>query len=368
MLAGGVLGLIAGLLITSPPFVDAFSTRIEALGLIPVLTIFTPFQNQTVSGTVPFFVQADSSGIVSLLFKIDGQDFGTAITAGSCRAIWNSGGTGDGLHTIQAEGLDQFGNTTISQPVSVLVNNSVPPPPPAPGPPPTPGPTPAPAPTPAPSPSPEPELRITQPLAGSRVSAIFEAAVLATEISPSSVRLEIRQPQGQLVTTATHSNSNLLVFSAVLSTLENGPYDLVAVSETVSSPPVRVNFVRSLLLPRPRPEPIGGSTPEPETPLPVRSPKPGFVLSLQTAGGSQFSLTSILQKNGLVVPGALVTFVVTGPGGSRVTYRAITDSAGVATARGQLRVGERRGIYRVFATAAATHGWALVSATGSFVN
>jgi hypothetical protein len=96
-LAGGILGLIAGLLITSPTFVNTFSTRITALGLIPVLTIFTPFQNQTVSGTVPFYVQADSIGTVSLQFKIDGQDFGTAITAGSCRAKWDSTQTGDGF-------------------------------------------------------------------------------------------------------------------------------------------------------------------------------------------------------------------------------------------------------------------------------
>ena len=37
---------------------DEFSTRLEALGLIPILTIFTPSQNQTVSGTVPFFVHS----------------------------------------------------------------------------------------------------------------------------------------------------------------------------------------------------------------------------------------------------------------------------------------------------------------------
>jgi hypothetical protein len=76
---------------------------------MPVLTIFTPFQNQTVDGTVPLYVQADSIGTVSLQFKIDGQDFGTPITAGSCRASWDSTQTGDGLHTIQAVGLDQFG-------------------------------------------------------------------------------------------------------------------------------------------------------------------------------------------------------------------------------------------------------------------
>ena len=266
--AGGILGLIAGFLITSPSSVSALSTHLAGLGLLPVLTIVTPIQNQGVSGTVPFFVQADTSGIVSLQFRIDGQNLGTAITAGSCRASWDSTQFGDGLHTIQAVGIDEFGNTTMSQPATVLVNNHAMPSPPAPGPtptprpPPTPGPsptprptptptpTPAPAPTPTPTPAPpptlEPALRITHPVAGSSVTSAFEAAVvLAPEIIPVSVRLEIRQPSGQVALTwriPARGNSNLLVFKPELWTLDNGPYDLVAVSDTLSSPPVRVNF------------------------------------------------------------------------------------------------------------------------------
>jgi hypothetical protein len=371
-LAGTVLGLIAGLSVTSPAFVNAFSTRVTALGLIPVLTIFTPFQNQTVSGTVPFYVQADSIGTVSLQFKIDGQDFGTAITAGSCRANWDSTQTGDGLHTIQAVGVDQFGNTTTSQPVTVLVTSYVTPSPPsAPEPAPIPGPTPAPAPTPTPSPSPESALRITYPVAGSNVSAIFDTAVvLAGDIAPSSIRIEIRQPTGRLALTwptPANRSSNPLMFRPVLRTLDDGPYDLVAVSDTMSSPPVRVNFVRSELLPRPRPGPIEAATPDSATPVPVQGPKPTLALSLQTTGGSQFRLTSILHKNGLVLPGVLVTFVITGPGGWRQTYRATTDSEGVATASGRLNVWERRGIYRVVSTAATILSGAPVSVTGSFV-
>jgi len=290
-LAGGILGVIAGLLVTSPTFADAFSTGIAAFGLIPVLTIFTPIQNQTVSGTVPFVVQADSSGIVSLQFNVDGQNFGAAITEGSCRANWDSVQTGDGLHTIQAVGLDQFGNTTISQPVTVLVSNLATPSPPAPEPPPTPGPTPAPAPTPTPVPTPTP-----------------------TPTPEPALRIRNRT-----------------------------------------------------LLPRPRPEPADASTPDPATPLRVPRPKPVFVLSLQTTGGFRFRLTSTLRKNSLALPGALVTFVVTGPEGSRQTYRATTDSEGVATTNGRLLVPERRGTYVVVATAATALGSPPVSTTGSFV-
>lgn len=377
-LAGGTVGLIVGLLVTSPSLGNAISTRVAALGLIPVLTIVTPMQNQTVSGTVPFFVLADTSGIVSLQFQIDGRNFGTAITSGSCHAIWDSTQIGDGLHTIQAAGIDQYGNTTLSQPATVLVSNPATPSPPAPPPPtpgprptstPTPGPTPTPTATPTPSPSPEFPLRITHPVAASTVAATFEAAVvLSTEMAPSSVRLEIREPSGQLALTwriRAYSSSNLLVFRPALRMLDDGPYDLVAVSETIASPPVRVYLAGSLRRPRPQPELPGAPTPT--TPSLVPAPKPNFALSLQTTGGAQFRLTSILHNNGLVLPGVLVTFVVTGPGGATQTYRAVTDSEGVATARGRVRLWARRGVYRVVATAATTHGDTPVSVTSSFV-
>jgi hypothetical protein len=363
-LAGGILGLFAGLLIDPTSLLDAFSTSLAALDLIPVLTIVNPIQNETVSGTVPFLVQADADGIVSLQFKIDGQDFGAAITSGPCRAIWDSAQTADGLHTIEAAGTDEFGNTTLSPPATVLVNNHATPSPPAPEPRPTPepSPTPTPDPLPTPSPSPTPALRITEPVAGSTVTATFETAVVfEAEIAPSSVGLEIRHPSGELVLTwriPGRSSLNRLVFRPVLRTLDDGPYDLVAVSETMSSPPVRVNFVRGWRLPRPKWMPAPSLAP---------GPHPGFALSLQTTGGPQYTLTSILRRNGLVLPGVLVTFVVTGPGGSTETYRAMTDSGGVATVKGRVRGLQRRGIYRVVATAATTHGGAPTSVTGRFV-
>jgi len=376
-LAGGILGLIAGFLAISLWPVDTFSTGLAALGLIPVLAIVAPIQNQTVSGPVDFFVQADSSGLMSLQFKIDGHDFGAAITGGSCRTHWDSIKAGDGLHTIQAAGIDQFGNTTMSPPVTVLVNNHAMPSPPAPPPPPTPTPTPTPTqtptptPTPTPSPSPEPALRITRPPEGSTVTATLEAAVmLAAEMAPSGVRLEIRQPNGELALTSripVQISSNLLVFKPLLRTLDDGPYDLVAVRGTLSSPPVRVNFVRSFRLPRSKPVPIGAPTPSIARPRPDPSAKPSFTLTLQTTSGPQFRLTSTLTKNGVVLPGVLVTFVVTGPAGPRQTLWAKTDSEGVATVRGWVPVWEPRGVYQVVATAAATGSGAQVSVAGSFV-
>ena len=39
------------------------------------------------SGNVTFAAAADAEGLVSLQFKVDGNDYGSSITAGSCRAI-----------------------------------------------------------------------------------------------------------------------------------------------------------------------------------------------------------------------------------------------------------------------------------------
>ena len=111
------LGLAFGFAITSP-------VSVAALSMLPVISLLTPSPNQTVSGAVTFYAGADSSGVVSLQFRVDSQNVGSQITSGSCRASWDSTQTNDGLHTIEAVAQDQYGNTMISQPVTVMVSNA----------------------------------------------------------------------------------------------------------------------------------------------------------------------------------------------------------------------------------------------------
>src|SRR4249920_2314315 len=92
---GMALGLAFGFAVTSP-------VGLAALGMLPVISILTPSPNQTVSGQVSFYTVADSAGVVSLQFQVDGQNHGSQITSGACRTSWDSTQTGDGLHTIQA--------------------------------------------------------------------------------------------------------------------------------------------------------------------------------------------------------------------------------------------------------------------------
>jgi len=167
----GALGVVSGLL---AGFVVSLPIVIAAHDLLPVMSILYPFQNQQVGGYVTVFNRADSAGVVGLRFQIDGQDLGSEITSGSCKAIWDSTQKTDGLHTIQAIGRDQYGNLTLAQPVTVLVSNP-------PFPPPVPTPTPSPGPTPTPSAAEPVEMRTVESIPGAPSEVEVQAPAPAVE-------------------------------------------------------------------------------------------------------------------------------------------------------------------------------------------
>ena len=115
---GLLLGFGFGLILTSP--------TVSALSMVPGLSLLAPTDNSNVSGTITFAAAADSEGLVSLQFKVDGQDYGSLITGGSCRATFDSRSTNDGPHTITAVGQDEFGNSVVTSPATIFVNNVAP--------------------------------------------------------------------------------------------------------------------------------------------------------------------------------------------------------------------------------------------------
>jgi hypothetical protein len=416
---GGILGLIVGLAVTSP-------VVLTALSMLPVMSILTPIQNQIVSGTVGFYAAADSAGVVGLQFKVDGSNLGTEITSGSCRASWDSTKTGDGLHTVQAIARDQYNNLSIAPPVTVLVSN------------PAPGMdavslvapmggatisgmtnvqvnfagsvtsssvtvqvrttsgarvatiwvidsqganwvsfrpdltlmvpngqydlvavsnsaysspvrvTVAGVPVPA-------TLAITTPAAGTTISGPVPIVASVTGLSSATVQLQARTTAGAVATTVStiyEQNAGSVAFLPSLpALLANGQYDLVAVSGSVSSAPIRITVAGSTLAPPAPPEP----PPPPST----------LTLGLQATGGRQFVLTATVKKNAVVVSGVTVTFVVTNPKGAKSTYTATTNSSGVATYKGALAVSSPKGTYLV--AASATSSGLTASANESFV-
>ena len=101
-------------------------TAVSALSMVPGLSLVAPTHGSNVSGSITFAAVADSEGLVSLQFKVDGANHGAAITSGSCSATFDSRSTNDGPHTIQAVGQDGFGNTVFTQPATIFVNNMAP--------------------------------------------------------------------------------------------------------------------------------------------------------------------------------------------------------------------------------------------------
>ena len=115
---GLLFGFGFGLILTSP--------TASALSMVPGLSLLAPTHNSNVSGTITFVAAADAEGLVSLQFKVDGSDYGSAITSGSCRATFDTRSASDGPHTIQAVGTDEFGNTVFTSPSTIFVNNVAP--------------------------------------------------------------------------------------------------------------------------------------------------------------------------------------------------------------------------------------------------
>ena len=230
-----VLGVVTGLV---SGFVAGVPIAVGAADLLPIVSIGSPFQNQTVGGSVMVSATSDSPGLVGLQFKIDNQNLGSEITSGSCRAPWDSTKAADGLHTITAAGRDQYGNVTLTQPVTVLVSN----PPiaaPLPSPSPTPTPTPAPEPT-SPTPAPSPtQLSIREPVIGATVSGSAVPIVATFPIGSRSLSYFLRdRATGTVRWSATGPNLALSAtsssFTADFSNVPPGSYNLVVVCQRLS--------------------------------------------------------------------------------------------------------------------------------------
>ncbi len=91
----------------------------------PAVTILSPQANSTVTGTVVLNATvAGNPGGVSVWFLVDGHSQGAEDTSGPYQTSWNSANTANGQRTIHAVARDALGNTTISAPITVTVQNS----------------------------------------------------------------------------------------------------------------------------------------------------------------------------------------------------------------------------------------------------
>ena len=96
----------------------------------PSVTIASPSSGATVSRTIDVSATAsDDVGVAGVQFRLDDADLGAEDTEAPYSVPWDTTTTSDGSHTLTAVARDAAGNVTISEPVTVTVSNTSPPPP-----------------------------------------------------------------------------------------------------------------------------------------------------------------------------------------------------------------------------------------------
>jgi len=94
----------------------------------PTVTIISPIQGSTVSGTVTISANAsDDDGVDKVIFTIGQTVIGQALTAPFAQA-WDTTAFPDGTNLVTATAVDLSGNSRVAS-ITVTVNNAPPPPP-----------------------------------------------------------------------------------------------------------------------------------------------------------------------------------------------------------------------------------------------
>ncbi|HET7176803.1 MAG TPA: Ig-like domain-containing protein [Gammaproteobacteria bacterium] len=186
--------------------------------LSPVVTLTTPANGATVSGTATVSANASESGgsIASVQFRLDGANLGTADTTAPYSVSWNTTTATNGSHTLTAVATDAGGHSTTSSAVTVTVSNT------------TTGGT--------------PTVSLTTPASGAKVSGTVTVAASASESGSSIADVQFRLDGSNLGSAVTASPYHL---SWDTTTASNGSHTLTAVAtdaggHSASATPVTV--------------------------------------------------------------------------------------------------------------------------------
>src|SRR5271155_548481 len=98
----------------------------------PAVAIISPINGATVSGTVTMAADAtDNVAVANVQFQLDGNNFGSPITAAPYSLPWDTTASTNGNHTVAAVATDTSGNSATSAVESITVSNAQSSPPPA---------------------------------------------------------------------------------------------------------------------------------------------------------------------------------------------------------------------------------------------
>ena len=94
-----------------------------------VITITSPTQGATVSGTITVSASVSPLGVLvgGVQFKVDGANLGAEDTSSPYSIPWNTTTRSNGSHTLTAVGKNALGIAFESSPVTVTVSNAPPP-------------------------------------------------------------------------------------------------------------------------------------------------------------------------------------------------------------------------------------------------
>ncbi len=98
----------------------------------PIVSITSPAQGATVSGTINFVASASAqAGLAAVQLKVDNANFGALMSAAPFSAALDTTTLTNGSHALSAVAVDNSGQTTTAT-INVTVNNQTTPPPPPP--------------------------------------------------------------------------------------------------------------------------------------------------------------------------------------------------------------------------------------------
>ncbi len=97
----------------------------------PTVAMTAPAPGATVSGTAVTVSAsaADSAGVASVQFQLDGSPLGSPVTAQPYQIGWDTTKVANGSHTLTATATSTAGGTATAAPITATVQNAPPPPP-----------------------------------------------------------------------------------------------------------------------------------------------------------------------------------------------------------------------------------------------
>jgi hypothetical protein len=91
----------------------------------PAVSITSPTNGQTVSGTITVSASAsDNVAVSGVQFKLDGANLGAEDTTSPYSISWNTTTATNGSHTLTATARDAAGNQTTSSVINIIVSNN----------------------------------------------------------------------------------------------------------------------------------------------------------------------------------------------------------------------------------------------------